>query len=588
MLNKFSEIIKFVEKKDKIKLYIIQIQIILISFLEIISLTLIIPFIKLASEEKTIDEINFLKYSYDYFAFETHSSFTVFCGFFLILIFGFSTFFTLRVRYNIVSFSQNLSAYLANKLFNNILNKDYNFFINTPLSKIIRILTEETSRLVSGVIFPALVIVSKSFLILFIFIVLINQNFKITIFFLSIFFMIYFFLYKILKKKISLFGNQLSILGTAKIKFIDDIYNSIKAIKIFNKEKYYHEKFANISNEVARIYSFVNVASIFPRYLIDFIGFSIAILSTLFLIIFSNQDLLNTFSLLAFYSLAAYRLIPAFQEIYSSLLQIKNNSVSISLINEITRDLTLRKNLLSDETFFLQFEKKILFNNITFKYQNSDKYLFKSLNFELNKNENLAIIGQTGSGKSSILDIIMGLNIPESIDLYIDNQNINLKDHSKLFHLYSYVPQNILLLNNSILENICFGEEHSSINQDRLNLAIDISLIREVINNSSQGLNTIIGDKGSTLSGGQIQRIGIARAIYFNRPIIVFDESTNSLDFETESNIIKSLLSLENKTIIFVTHNIQNIHLFDRLCVFKNNKISYFGDPNKFEKDKHF
>ena len=161
MLRKFLSLLKFIENKQKKKLLFIQFQIIITSFLEIISLSLIIPFIKLASDKKSIYEITFLNKIYNFYKFNSHETFTIYCGIFLIIVFSLSSFFTLWTRYNIVSFSQNTSAFLASNLYQNILSKKYSFFLATPLSKIIRILTDETSRLVSGVLFPVLIIISK-------------------------------------------------------------------------------------------------------------------------------------------------------------------------------------------------------------------------------------------------------------------------------------------------------------------------------------------------------------------------------------------------------------------------------------------
>jgi ATP-binding cassette, subfamily B, bacterial PglK len=305
------------------------------------------------------------------------------------------------------------------------------------------------------------------------------------------------------------------------------------------------------------------------------------------LLIFSNESLAEAFSLLAFYSLAAYRLVPAFQEIYASSLSIKNNSVSIELINSISKELYSKKNTYSSKNN-ITFKNSININNINFKYFGAKDYLFKNLNIEVKNNKKLAIIGKTGSGKSTILDIIMGLNEPEKYDLSIDNSKISSNDFDHLMSMMSYVSQKILLSNNTLIDNICLGESTDSIDKVRLNKAIQISLLNDVISNLPNGLNTILGDKGSSLSGGQIQRVGIARAVYFDKPIIVLDESTNSLDFETEEKILQSLLSLENKSIIFVTHNIKNIEKFDYLFVLKDYKVSFYGAPVNFDKSIHF
>ena len=320
----------------------------------------------------------------------------------------------------------------------------------------------------------------------------------------------------------------------------------------------------------------------FPKLILEFIAiFFIAILA-LFLI--SNTSSRGeAITILGALALGAQRLLPATQQLYGCWVGIKGNSASvIEVLNMLNQPIY---NLGSEVKSKLKFKKKIELINLSYSYKNNIP-IFKSLNVEIYKGEKIGIVGSTGSGKSTLADIIMGLLKPNKGIIKVDNQKLHDKRNLFLLQAWrkniSHIPQHIFLKDASILENIAFGIEKNQIDILRIKKAARIAMIKEFIENELGSYEEIVGEQGIRLSGGQIQRIGIARALYRNSEILVMDEATSALDSYTEKEIINSINSLENKpTIIMIAHRLSTLNSCDRIIHIEKGEIIQDGVPQK-------
>lgn len=576
-ISKLKYIINlFPYTKGKIEFTKIQFFIVLSSVLELISIGLIFPYLSVVTSFQDFEK-NYEKTKYVYKFYEIlnleQNFFLIFLGLILVIIFSLSSLGSLFVKYKIVNFSQNYTAYISTKIFKKILNSNYDFFLKHSYSEIQRIINDEISRLVSGVILPAMVIFSKLVIILTIVTLLLFRNFILTILLISSVLILYFSFYYFLKSKVSRYGKELSLLGAQKIKFTHEATALVKEIKIYNKSSYFISFFEKVAIKMAKIYSFVHIASIIPRNFIDILVFSFGIFFILYLFNYTDSSISNNIALIGFYSIAAFRIIPSYQEIYNSVIVIKNNEVSYELIDRLYnygKPLEEPKQN-NKENFFDNYNKITLkIDKFSYLEKNEDKIIFEKTSINIFKGKKIALIGENGSGKSTLINIIIGLLSSNDITYFIDDKNIKFSIYKEILKNVAYIPQNVVLFNDTIQRNITFSESYD---QKLFNDSMDFSNASLFVNEQPQGSNTVVTERQLSLSGGQVQKIGISRSFYHQRPIIICDEPFTYLDTKSESNTLKKLLDQKDKTIIVITHNLNMLDNFDIIYKIEKNKI---------------
>ena len=292
-----------------------------------------------------------------------------------------------------------------------------------------------------------------------------------------------------------------------------------------------------------------------------------------------NQDLKNLTPIIGAFVFGSQRLLPTTQLIYASWTNIKAKQDSIKKVVEYIKNINLSKDNISINKSLknkLNF-KTLLLNNIYFKYRLNEKDVIKGINLQINKGDRLGLLGKSGSGKSTILELISGLLMPSKGEILINNTP--LKYNSKTLRLFqdiiSYSPQETYLSDTTIAKNIALGINENLIDKKRIRKAIVYSQLSELINSLPEGINTKVGEKGSNLSGGQRQRIGLARAIYKNSSFLILDEFTSSLDESTEKEIMSTIKNLpRSKTIIIVSHRKKVLDICDKIIKVEDGKVS--------------
>jgi len=567
-----SDIFFILNKSSKIKLFKIQLLIIITAFLELSTLISIVPFINILIDSNLIFENKYLNLIYNFFEFKSADNFIIFSGLMTISLFTVSTLLILYSRYSVVKFNQYFLAYLGKLFFKKYLNMNYSFYTKESPSIIIRNLHDDLNRLIFGIVQPLMYMFARLILIFFIGISLLIYNFKITIILFLILILSYLLIFRFVKLFVSKFGIQLSIYSANKIKLINETFFSIKDILISSKQNHFISLYKDIVYGTARANTIVNLTSIGPKYLIDLLGFGFIFGLILVLKISNNNSLELILSTIAFLVFASYKLIPAFQEIYSCSIQIRNNrNVLVNIKNMFADTLSAQLPILNKN---INIKNSIVFKGLNFRYeQRSNTKIFNDANFDIMIGKQTAIIGPTGVGKSTLLEIILGLHSFDVDHILVDGKNFNKNNLNSLWKQISYVPQNSLLIDDTILSNICFAERINKINYKKLNLSLKISHLDQFIDTLPNKLNTIVGEKGLQLSGGQQQRISIARALYQDKNFIFLDESMSALDEKTESQILESIRTLRNKTVLMITHRMVSAKSLDNVFIIKNNKI---------------
>jgi len=380
------------------------------------------------------------------------------------------------------------------------------------------------------------------------------------VFIVIIFFLLYFLIYSILKKKMNNYGIDIANQNDRIIKNIQESLSSIIFILLYKSQKSISNKFYKIVSSLRKSQSKVVFFASVPFIFVQTLGFLLIIY--LIYLFDLKENFINLIPFLTMGLLAIQRLLPNFNEIFSSISTIKALEKNF-IDTQNLLDLNIDNENFDKNTSKINFVKNIRFENVNFSYENN-KPVLDTFNLNIKKNTIFGISGGTGSGKSTIVNLMLGFYRPHSGNIFIDDKILNDSNASKWQENLSYVPQKVYLIDDTILSNITFEDKVEKINFDLLKNAIKLSELENFISNQKEGINHIIGEDAEKISGGQKQRIGIARAIYKNTNTLILDESLNSLDNETKEKILNKLRSL-NKTIILISHQKSDLKICDEI-----------------------
>ena len=539
------------------------------TLLEAISFALIIPLVSIILDDGKISyiyfgrEITFLKnYSISNEKFLL-SGIIVFFLFFLI-----KNIFLFLILKKQIKFSFKLQELVSNKIVNNYTHQNYSFYLSRKKSDLLNLVNYQVDYLSSYISLPILYLLSE-FLIISVFVVIIIYFNLIKILF--IFFGFLFFGVVILKilNNLSKINGSVSTEAHNKITSITfSLFEAIKDLIILGRNEFFYNNYKSINKKYLQAKSRLFYLMYLPKIILEIL--SITVLTFLiFFFIYYKSDSKEIIISISFFLAVAYRLIPSFNKIITSLQNIKFASTSFDLIY---RDFFLKKEIIATKDK-ITFKDYFLLKDIFFSYPDRNTNVLNGLNLKIKKGEIIGIKGKTGIGKSTLVDIISCIIKPIKGKIYIDNEPIyDQTSIRKWQNNLSYVNQNVFLINDTIKNNIVLGITDEQIDNNILKQAITAAELDQFINSLELGIETSVGDKGVLLSGGQRQRIGIARALYNNSEFIIFDESTNALDANTEKNILNTILQLKNnkKTILIISHDQNSLKICDVIYELKD------------------
>lgn len=579
MYNQILNLFSCLEKNQKNKFLIFVVILFFASILEALGIGIIIPLISaILDSENTF--INYLPYEIKKFLLSFDKiSLIIFLSFLICLFFIFKNLILIIISFFQSRYVFGIKDSLEKKIFKSYLMQNYSNFMKINSSRRINNLIVETQNIVEGAIIPIMILVTELLVLLSISTLLLIYNFKITILSISVLLLITSLSIIFLKPLFKKWGEQRTIYNQQKAEILNQSIFGIREIKLFKMSKGTIETF-NKFNKLLNLTSYKHIfLQSITRFYLE-IGAIISFVTVVIIFLKSNSNTNELITLLSLYGVSIFRIMPSINKIINSKNSLR---FSEAPVKKILEDINFaKKNTLYDEKInnkIIEEEiynwKKIKIDNLKFSYTNKEN-IFENLNFEISKGKKIAIIGETGSGKSTFIDLISNLLEPKEGKIFVDDKEVVEKNRNSYVDLFSYSSQNTFIFNSSVADNISLVSlyEDKKIDYKKIELVTKVTQLEKFIDNLEKREKTIIGEEGNRLSGGQKQRLGIARSIYAGRDILIFDEATSALDNNTEKKLLDELFEKFNdKTIIFVTHKQKILEYFDEIFEIKDKKI---------------
>lgn len=571
MIKDLKCLFKLVSNLNKSKLFFITLLMIFSALAEAVSIGVLIPFLAILVDPKTIQSFVTLSFYNEFLiTFSERKIIEV-----VSIIFGLSIVLAASLRlfsiYVITKFSHSVGESLGNEIFSNVLHRslDYFFYINT--SKIIDSISIKINRL-THLILAILTSISTFLIIILIITTLILSSPHLASGALAFFALAYFILGKLVSKKVTEKGKVFSKNSIEMVKTIQEGVGGIRNVIIDNTQNMFLDKFKIHNKLLNDAECTKQIIGITPRHLIEGMGIIMIVVLAFYL----SEDKENFMSkqapILAALAFGAQRVLPMLQLLYFSYTTIRGNRSAITDVLDITEIKNIELPSSNVKLKKITKVQSLKFENVTYHYPNTSKPILENSNFFIEKPGHIGLIGRTGVGKSTILDLIMGLIYPDKGNIFVNNQKIDLKSVNSWYECVSHVPQSVFLSDDTLLSNIAFGE--NNIDFDKAIVAAKLSCIHEDIELLDNKYNTLVGENGTRLSGGQRQRIGIARALYKIKKILILDEATSALDVKTEERILQSIKStFPDLVVLIVSHRPEGLKSCDSVFELDNFNI---------------
>ncbi|MEM9547606.1 MAG: ABC transporter ATP-binding protein [Bacteroidota bacterium] len=558
--------------------------IIFTAFLEVIGIASVLPFIHLVANPEAIDQNQWLRSISDFFNFDSYRDLLILTGVGMLLFLALANFFmvfTVWMQHRVVwDTGHNLST----RLLNSYLHRPYAFYLNKNTSELQSKIVMEVGQLCTGVILPLNELLSRLSVVLVIFVLLFVVDVQSSLVIVGVLGSAYFIAYSLRKGMLENLGKLRISTNLARFRSLADALQGIKTSKIYHASDYFYSKYFSASLQYSKIHPRVQLISIMPKSIIEIITFGGMIAAVIFMLVRGSNinDALPTITL---YALAGYRLLPSLQKIFASATKLKHGFPVLDVVYDDLHFNERYKTEVQPTEDIKPFSSRIVFNNLNYQYEESDRKILQNISFEIKKGDTVAFVGSTGDGKTTLIDLMVGLLESKKDEILIDGVGLDKGNVAQWQQQIGYVQQSVFLFDDTILSNIAIGVDREKVDMDRLEKVCRLAMIHDFIEQElDQGYDTPVGERGVKLSGGQKQRLGIARALYRSPSILVLDEATSALDGVTESKVIDSLKSLDEEiTIIIIAHRLSTVKHTDCIFLLKKGKILESGSYEKLE-----
>ena len=584
VLKKFNKLLNI---KQKSRLAILGLVTVIGAFLEVIGVSLMLPLITAIMKPDIITTNKYIAYICNILDLHSHRTFVIVCIIVVVFVFIFKDLFLIMQYYIQARFIFNNQFATQQRMLNGFLNRPYEFFINAESGEIIRVIQADvpnTYALLSTILGMFTELVVSLAITITIFVI----DPVMTVFVIIMLGTVMLIISKLIKPVLKKKGEERYEHASLMYKWLIQSISGIKEVKVCAKEGFFEEQFNISGKKYISADKWNTVFSSIPRLMIEMVTVC-STLSFIAFMIYKGKDIETLVPTLGAFAMAAMKLMPSANRIVAAINQIVFQEPSL---NKLISDISLFE---EDELKFarykkqneitvekkLSFKDKIELRNISYSYQGSDKLVLDKADMVIPIGKSIGIIGTSGAGKTTAVDILLGVLNAKKGEILTDGINI-MENYGEWLSHIGYIPQSIFMMDDDIKSNVAFGVPRENQDEGRVWAALKEAQLEEFVKGLKDGIKTQIGERGMRLSGGQKQRLGIARALYSNPDILVFDEATSALDNDTEFAVMSSINRLHGKkTMIIIAHRIQTIKECDLVYKVEGGKIFPVKEINK-------
>jgi ATP-binding cassette, subfamily B, bacterial PglK len=566
--------LQLMSAKERRRLWFLTPVVTINALVQVLGIASVMPFLALVASPDAVQEQPLLRFVYDRLGFETDQAFMVFVGLGVLAVLVVSNAFAAWTQLLVLRFSWDMNHLLSVRMLRAYLFKPYVFFLDQNTSGLAKNILAEVKQAVSGFLNAGMNLVARGVVALLVLALLVVVDPVLalaTFFFLGI---AYGGVFLLVQRAVSRAGRRRAVADRERFKAAAEALNGVKEIKLLGKEQPFLRRYEKPSQRYARNLARVQAINMLPRYAFETIAFGGLLIIVLYLMV-RGEGVATLLPTLGLYAFAAYRLLPALQGIFGSLTDLKFSVASVELLH---RDLELG----APERFPdrrdvepLPFRRELQLHDLTFTYPNARTPVLEAFDLRIEANSTVALVGSTGAGKTTVVDLLLGLLRPQGGALLVDGVPVDDQNLKAWQRNLGYVPQVIYLADDTVAANIAFGVPTKEIDMAAVELAARRAHIHDfIVEELPQGYATEVGERGVRLSGGQRQRLGIARALFHDPDVLILDEATSALDNVTEESIFHAVSEIgRSKTVIMIAHRISTVRGCDVIHMLEHGRV---------------
>ncbi|MCZ6705146.1 MAG: ABC transporter ATP-binding protein [Bacteroidetes bacterium] len=578
----FSSLIKLrflLDQRDVVQFGFLFAAILLMALLQVVGIASILPFMRLVAQPEVIDNNEWLKWIYTTFNFPSHQALLLASGIAVLLLLTISNAFAALTNWLQHKLAWSMAHNVSLRLVKTYAGLPYEFFLAFHSADLIRKVISEVNDLITGVLLAGIEFAAQMIVAIVILglLVLVHPTLALTGF--GVFGGVYGLIYLIRHAYITRLGQERIDANDVRYKTFVEMLTGIKAVKTEGAQRYFINRFDSASRQYSRIHPRFHLVSNAPGYFIETMAFGGILLAILYLLA-GDQNLLAVLPTLSMFTLGGYRLLPSLNKAFVAAARVRH---TYPVIDDIFKDLEkpdqwrARADVVPCDPVTLNH--CITLENVSFKYKNSDVPVLRDIDITIPRKAKIAFVGPTGCGKTTLVDIIIGLLVSYEGRLLVDGTPITQHNTMHWQREIGYVPQDVFLYDDTVARNIAFGVQEDEMDVDRIRAAATTAQIdRFIVEELPDGYDTKLGERGVRLSGGQRQRVGLARALYRQPNVLILDEATSALDGITEEAVIRAIRDqAPGLTVIMVAHRLSTVKWCERIYLLEHGRIVEHG-----------